>query len=85
LIGRLVYSVAGRDKDKAFVVLRVEPQGYLAVADGDIRKIEQPKIKNPKHVRMTDLVLPEIRNMLLQGEQPANHMIRNSIRQLLET
>lgn len=80
-----MYSVAGRDKDRAFVVLKVDHRGYLILADGDARKIGQPKVKNPKHIRKTSLVLTEIRDMLLAGEQPENHVLRSSIRQLLGT
>jgi hypothetical protein len=57
----------------------------LIVADGELRKIERPKAKNLKHIRKTSLVLTEIRDMLLAGEQPENHILRSSIRQLLES
>ena len=85
MIGRLVYSRTGRDSGKAFVVVQIDPQGYLLLADGDIRKIERPKAKNPKHVQITDTILDEVRAILLKGEQPENHFLRSNLRQLLGT
>jgi ribosomal protein L14E/L6E/L27E len=66
-------------------VLKVDNRGYLVVADGDLRKVERPKAKNLKHIRKTGLVLTDIRTMLLSGEQPENHVLRSSMRQLLGT
>jgi ribosomal protein L14E/L6E/L27E len=85
LIGRLVYSQTGRDAGKAFVVIRTDEKGFVLLADGDIRKVEKPKSKNPKHIRFTHYTLDEVREMLLKGEQPENHFLRTHIRQLLVT
>ena len=46
--GRVVLSLAGRDKDRLMAVLAVEPDGYLMVADGKERPIQRPKRKNPR-------------------------------------
>ena len=85
LIGRLVYSQSGRDAGKAFVVIRTDEKGFLFLADGDIRKVEKPKSKNPKHIKVTHYTLEEVREKLLKGEQPENHFLRTNIKQLLVT
>ena len=85
MIGRLVYSQTGRDADKAFVVIRTDQKGFLFLADGDIRKVEKPKPKNPKHIKATNYTLEELREVLLKGELPENHILRTNIRQLLGT
>ena len=47
----MVKSVAGRDGGSyAFVVGEPEP-GYVLIADGRIRKVENPKRKKLKHIR----------------------------------
>ena len=42
--GQIVYSKAGRDQKRCFVVLKVEGE-YVYLADGDLRKVETPKKK----------------------------------------
>ena len=42
--GQLVHSKAGRDKTRTLAVLAVEEQ-MLLLADGDLRKLDNPKRK----------------------------------------
>ncbi len=48
--GDIVKSVSGHDKNKIFLVVSIDKNGYLAIIDGKVRKKEKPKLKNPKHV-----------------------------------
>mgnify|MGYP000108443954 CR=1 FL=1 len=50
--GLIVCATAGKDKGKFFVVLECF-EGYALIADGKSRKIQKPKRKNVKHLRMT--------------------------------
>ena len=54
--GSLVYSIAGRDKGNLFLVLSREGQ-VVYLADGDLRKVENPKRKKIKHVNKTNTLL----------------------------
>ncbi len=49
--GSMVVSLAGRDRGAVCVVLREEEE-YLLIADGRLRKVEAPKKKKRKHVRL---------------------------------
>lgn len=51
--GQVVYSAAGHDKDSFYVVVQVEADGSCRIADGKRRSLENPKRKNPKHLRPT--------------------------------
>lgn len=59
-IGKIVISKSGRDKGEWFVIVKIE-DSYIYIADGKIRKLENPKRKNPKHLQKTNkfLVLDE--------------------------
>ena len=46
----IVRSVAGRDQGKLFIVLAVEGEYLLLLADGKSRKVESPKRKKRRHV-----------------------------------
>ena len=54
--GSLVYSRAGRDKGKLFLVLSAEDE-FVYLADGIIRTVEKPKKKKLKHINKTNTVL----------------------------
>ena len=84
MLGRVVLSKAGRDKGKAFVIIRVVNERYVIVSDGDLRKIENPKMKNVKHLQYTKMQADEVINYLNRGEIPDNHIIRKNIKQILE-
>ena len=49
-VGDLVVSRAGRDKGRPFVVLRAE-EGFVYLADGDLRRLDKPKKKKRMHVK----------------------------------
>ena len=63
--GQLVRSKAGRDKTRTLAVLAVEEQ-MLLLADGDLRKLDNPKRKKSRHVAPTATVLG---NELLKSDQ----------------
>ena len=52
MVGRIVYSIAGRDKDKYLAVINCD-ENYVWVADGKERKLQSPKRKNIKHISIT--------------------------------
>ena len=53
--GMIVKSDAGRDQQRYYVVVAVEG-GFVYIADGRRRKVEQPKRKNPRHLKATRTV-----------------------------
>ncbi len=56
--GSVVRSLAGRDKGKTAVVLSFDEKTAY-VADGKERKLSKPKLKNLKHLELTDTVVEE--------------------------
>lgn len=54
--GTVVISGAGHDCGRAMLVVRIDGD-YIFVADGKERKLEKPKKKNQKHVRVTNRVI----------------------------
>ncbi|MCT8976487.1 KOW domain-containing RNA-binding protein [Clostridium sp. CX1] len=75
-LGRIVYSKAGRDKDKFFIILGVLDKEYVHVADGVLRTVNRQKKKKVKHLGFTSVMADEIKNLLLSGEQVTDAMIR---------
>lgn len=54
--GKVVKVIAGHDKNLFMVITAVE-NGYVYLADGKERKLDAPKKKNIKHVRLTNTVI----------------------------
>lgn len=68
LPGTIVRATAGRDAGRFFVVTAVTERD-LFIADGQRRKLAQPKRKNPLHVQKTDqsLRLEELNDSRLRA------------------
>ena len=76
LSGRLFVSLAGRDKDCICAVVGMsEDEGYVMIADGKKRKVENPKKKKLKHLKPID-VEP------LDVEKLTNRFIREAINEM---
>ena len=73
-VGQMVRSIAGRDNGTAYVVVRTDGN-YVYVADGAIRKLENPKKKKFKHIQGSYNISEEITAGLADGSLE-NYMIR---------
>ncbi len=79
VIGRVVYSKAGRDKGRLFVILGTVNEDFVLLADGELRPIEKPKKKRMKHVRYTDLTAHQIADTIRGGKKPRNQELKDAI------
>ena len=61
--GRIVFSKAGRDKLKPFVVVSSEADDVY-LADGKTRLLHKPKKKKLKHIQPTNASAEDIRHKL---------------------
>ena len=52
-VGDIVCALAGRDKEKRFVVVGILDENYVFIADGKSRKIDSPKKKKIKHIEIS--------------------------------
>lgn len=71
--GTVVISSAGHDCGRAMMVVRIDGD-YIFVADGKERKLEKPKKKNQKHVRVT--------NRAVNPEELTDRKLRRTLREL---
>lgn len=54
IVGTVVKSCAGRDRKRVFIVTGITEAAdgmRLTVVNGELRKQEKPKTKNPRHVK----------------------------------
>lgn len=73
-VGQFVRSIAGRDNGTAYVVVRTE-ENYVYVADGNARRLENPKKKKLKHIQGSYNISKEIADLIERGEAE-NYQLR---------
>ena len=78
-VGRVVRSRAGRDEVRCMMVLELEDEQYVRVADGDLRKLEKPKRKKIRHLHATPALLLEVAEKLSGGRPVENADIRKAL------
>lgn len=76
LIGKIVHSKSGRDKDRQFIIVGIINNEYVYISDGDLRKIEKPKKKKIRHLAFSDKVANEIRELIINNYVVSNSKIR---------
>jgi large subunit ribosomal protein L14e len=81
-LGCIVKSVAGRDKGRLFVVVGLE-ENYARLSDGRMRRIEKPKRKKLKHLKMTSLYEGRVSSKLKAFERVHNSELRRMLSEFM--
>ena len=74
-VGCVAISTAGRDEGRSFVVIESLDEQYVLISDGETHKVEHPKKKKRKHLKLVREPLAEIVERLSTGKTE-NHEIR---------
>jgi len=82
-IGSVVISKAGRDANRFFVVVGFsEDKKHVLIADGVIRKADNPKKKKLKHISIKGVVIPVIKETLESGGKVFDYELRSHLNAL---
>ncbi|QUI21500.1 RNA-binding protein [Vallitalea pronyensis] len=76
--GQIVKSKAGRDKDRIFIVVDVQGE-FALLADGQLRRVEDPKRKKMKHIQPTKKIIEELSDKLSRDKKVTNIEIRRHL------
>lgn len=74
----IVLSTCGRDKGRMMIVLDADDE-YLLLADGRLRRMESPKRKKRKHVKLVAQSDSDAAKSLREGAKLSNSDIRRAI------
>jgi len=83
LIGHLVRSIKGRDRGKYYLVIGRDGLSRIQVADGEVRKVENPKYKNIKHLIVYDAMADELSAKAESGKRITNVDVRQGLKSLI--
>lgn len=78
-IGRIVYSRAGRDAGSHYVIVQYIDDTHVAIANGCLRKVDNPKKKKMKHLVARPAVLTSIAENLQSGKQVLDADVRKGL------
>jgi hypothetical protein len=77
--GQAVYSLAGRDQGRLYLVVGFAPP-YVLVADGRGRGADRPKKKNVRHVGVLKYVDEGVAARIAGGKSATDREIRAALR-----
>ena len=83
-VGHIVISLAGRDKERPFYVLKTE-DNFVYLADGSLRRIEACKKKKRKHVKVVSDFDSRVSVKLRSGEKVLNSEMRKALSDFMKT
>ena len=66
--GEIVRSRAGRDRGRAFVILKLVDEDYVLLVDGRLRTLERPKKKKRRHLLKASDTRMELKGNLLNAD-----------------
>lgn len=78
-LGQVVYSKAGRDSGRKFIVIGLVDEVNVLIADGDLRRIEKPKRKKLRHLELTEEVIEGLCEKLKNKLKITNSEIRKAL------
>lgn len=78
-LGQLVYSKAGRDAGKKFIIVEIIDELYVTVSDGSLRRLEKPKKKKIKHLELTGKVVTSLSEKFINKLKVTNSEIRKAL------
>lgn len=81
-LGQLAIATAGRDEGKKFIITCIIDDQYVYISDGDTRKLEGPKKKKLKHLKLLGHLAEEISQRLEQNLIVTNNDICKYIKSL---
>ena len=77
-IADIVISLAGRDRDQYAFVVGLE-DGYVLIADGKGRRLENPKRNKMKHVAKVARIESRVAQKLRTGDKVLNSELRKDL------
>lgn len=80
LIGKVVLSLSGRDKDHLYVVVDSTKAGNVLLINGDNKTISNPKKKNIKHLSFIDDIDDELKTTIKDKKKNADLRIKRFLK-----
>jgi ribosomal protein L14E/L6E/L27E len=81
-IGQYVKSKAGRDRGRIFLILDIINDHFVLLVDGDLRKVDSPKMKKVRHLAKINQVSTLVAEQLKSGQKLDDSLVKREIDKL---
>lgn len=81
-LGQIVFSKCGRDQGKPFIIISIEEE-YVYLVDGNLRKVDNPKLKKKKHIQLTLTINEWIKQKIIEENRLTNSDVRRALEEYL--
>jgi len=82
VVGQFVKSKAGRDHDRLFLILDIIDENFVLLVDGNLRKIDSPKLKKVRHLVKINQISTAFSEALEAGIKPDDSLVKREIDKL---
>lgn len=79
-VGSVVYSRAGRDEGRYYIVTEIVSDGFVRIVDGDVRRLDKAKLKKVKHIKVTGDVIESVAEKIKTDAVVYDSEIREALR-----
>lgn len=80
LIGKVVLSLAGRDKNHLYVITDVIDDKFVLLSNGDTKTINEPKKKRVKHLKVLENIDEEIKSAIVSERKDTDLKIKRFLK-----
>ncbi|MDD4568760.1 MAG: KOW domain-containing RNA-binding protein [Tepidanaerobacteraceae bacterium] len=84
MLGQLAKSIVGRDKGRFMIVVDIIDKDYVCVVDGDLRRVENPKKKKIKHLKLSSKKAEYIAEKLNNKRKIYNQEVKKALKELVD-
>jgi ribosomal protein L14E/L6E/L27E len=84
VIGQLAVSNRGRDRGEPYLVLEIIDEAFVYLVNGNKRRIDNPKRKNVKHLRLYPAVAEHLAQQWESGQRVGNVEVRKVIAEFMQ-
>lgn len=74
-VGQVVEVLSGKGSNRLFFIIKVIDNQYVLIADGKKRKLDRPKLKKVKHLKLYNLYNNKVENKIA-SEQITDAFLR---------
>ncbi|ATD56159.1 KOW domain-containing RNA-binding protein [Clostridium chauvoei] len=80
LIGKVILSQAGRDKNHLYVIIKQISEAYVLLSNGSTKTVQMPKKKKLKHITVLDDVNDEIKASIISKDRGTDLKIKRFLK-----
>lgn len=63
-VGQVVEGLSGRETGRLFFIVKIIDKDYVLISDGKKRKLDKPKLKKVKHLKVYSFFNDKVKNKI---------------------